>query len=174
MQFRQIYLLAIYLLCLGVECPIQAFSQNASEPADWLASIGRFHLLFLHFPIAMTVMTVVAEVLWIGFRNPLFTQAARFMILSAAIFAPPTALLGWALGSGQHYEGIQLDLFAWHRFFGGLTAFLAIAAAVLRERCVQQKGSSTSGYYLCLFFLFLSVSLTGAFGGSLAFGLDVW
>lgn len=195
MQFRQLYLLGMFLLFLGTGFFIQgheghslgvemlsertsadpfSVGKNTSELASWLTSIGRFHLLFLHFPIALTVMTVVAELLWIWFANPLFTQAARFMLFAAAIFAPPTVLLGWALGSGQHYEGVQLDLYVWHRYFGILTAVLAVSAAVLRERYVQQKSASVIGYYVCLFFLFLSVSLTGAFGGSLAFGLDVW
>jgi uncharacterized membrane protein len=139
-----------------------------------LAGIGRFHLLFLHFPIALIVMTVAAESLWIWFANPLFRQAARFMIVAAAIFAPITALLGLAFGYGQHYEGISLDLYVWHRYFGLMTAGLAILAAILKERHVREYSSSSISYYVSLFFLFLSLSLTGAFGGSLTFGLDVW
>ncbi len=154
--------------------PLSAGALSPAAASGWLPAIGRFHLLFLHFPIALTVMTVVAELLWIWFASPLFTHAARFMILAAAIFAVPTAFFGWALGYGQVYEGVQLDLFVWHRYFGFMTAGLAIIAAILRERCAQEKTSSTVGYYLCLLLLFISVSLTGAFGGSLAFGLDVW
>ena len=151
-----------------------AHGHHDETVVGWLPAIGRFHLLFLHFPIALTVMTVLAELLWIWFANPLFTHAARFMILAAAVFALPTALLGWALGSGQHFEGVELDLFVWHRYFGFMTAGLAIFAAILRERCVHEKAASAIGYYLCLLLLFISVSLTGAFGGSLAFGFDAW
>jgi uncharacterized membrane protein len=140
----------------------------------WLTGIGRFHLLMLHFPIALIVMTVVAEWLWIWYNNPIFEHAARFMILAAAIFALPTALLGLAYGYGQVYEGLNLELFVWHRYFGLLTAGLAIITAILKECFVRQSASSLTGYYICLFLLFISVSLTGAFGGGLAFGLDVW
>lgn len=140
----------------------------------WLAAIGRLHLLFLHFPIALIIMTVVAEWLWIWFANPVFNHAARFMIVAAAAFAIPTALLGLAFGYSQNYEGIALDLYAWHRYFGFLTAGLAVIAAILRERHVKEYSTSLASYYICLFFLFLSVSLTGALGGSLTFGLDVW
>lgn len=146
----------------------------SSLMTGWLAGIGRFHFIFLHFPIALIVMTVVAEWLWIWFASSLFSHAARFMILSAAIFALPTALLGLALGYGQNYEGISLDLYVWHRYFGFLTAGLAILAAILRERYLQKYSTSLVGYYVCLFLLFLSVSLTGAFGGSLAFGFGIW
>lgn len=143
-------------------------------PIPWLEKIGRFHLIFLHFPIALIVMTAAAEVLWVLFANPLFTHAARFMILAAAIFALPTALLGYAFSFGFHYEGIESDLFFWHGTFGFITAGLAILTAILRERCVHDQSPTPIPYYLSLFALFLFVSLTGAFGGSLAFGLDVW
>ena len=142
--------------------------------ASWLEGVGRFHLLFLHFPIALIVMTVTAEWLGIWFANPLFNQAARFMILAAAIFAPITALLGLAFGYGQNYTGISLDLYVWHRNFGLLTAGLAILTAILKERYIREYTTSLAAYYLCLFLLFLSVSLAGAFGGSLTFGLDIW
>ena len=149
-------------------------AKTSSRLAVWLGGIGRFHLIFLHFPIALIVMTVVAEWLWIWFRNPIFDHAARFMILAAAIFAFPTALLGLAFGYGQVYEGLNLELYVWHRYFGLLTAGLAIITAILRERYVRQYASSLASYYICLFLLFICVSLTGAFGGGLAFGLDVW
>ncbi len=152
------------------------FAQNevSSRLTSWLGWIGRFHLLFLHFPIALIFMTLAAEWLWIWSANLLFNHAARFMILAAAIFGLPTALLGLAFGYGQNYEGMSLDLYVWHRYFGLLTAGLAIIAAILRERYAPERATSLTSYYICLFFLFLSVSLTGAFGGSLAFGLDVW
>lgn len=151
-----------------------AQEEISNHLAGWLGAIGRFHLIFLHFPIALIVMTVVAEWLWIWSANPLFNHAARFMILAAAMFALPTALLGLAFGYGRNYEGISLDLYVWHRYFGLLTAGLAIITAILKERYVRHHSTSLIGYSICLFLLFLSVSLTGAFGGSLVFGLDVW
>ena len=186
-MFRLYMLAGVFLLILGMDFIIMADEANsavadsfsssgktAETAFSWLTAIGRFHLLFLPFPIALTVMTVLAELLWIWFANPLFSHAARFMLLAAAAFALPTALLGWALGSGQHFEGVGLELYVWHRYFGFTTAGLTIIAAYLRERCVHEKTSSVMGYYMCLLLLFISVSLTGAFGGSLAFGFDAW
>jgi uncharacterized membrane protein len=169
-------LMFILSICLCLEAH-EGHSHSLAD-SDFLthffAVIGRFHLLFLHFPIALIVMTVVAEWLWIWFGNPMFSQAARFMISAAAIFAPITALLGLAFGYGQNYEGLSLELYVWHRYFGLLTAGLAILTAILRERYTLERSSSPKSYYISLFLLFLSVSLTGAFGGSLTFGLDVW
>lgn len=169
--------LFISSICLCLEAH-EGHSSFLSTDSDFFlnffSAAGRFHLLLLHFPIALIVMTVVAEWLWIWFGGLMFSQAARFMIFAAAIFAPITALLGLAFGYGQHYEGLSLDLFVWHRYFGLLTAGLAILTAILRERYARELSSSLTSYYISLFLLFLSVSLTGAFGGSLTFGLDVW
>lgn len=146
-------------------------SQNIT---NWISWIGRFHLLLLHFPIALIIMTVVAEWLNIWYDRPVFEHAARFMIAAAAIFAPITALLGFALGYGQHYEGLSLDLYEWHRYFGVTTAGLTVIAAILKERYIRQLSPSLTAYYICLFFLFICVNLTGTFGGSLAFGFNIW
>lgn len=158
--------------------PTSPLNIQAVESPDllafWLEWIGRLHLIVLHFPIALIVMTVVAEWLWIWFDNLIFDHAARFMIIAAAVFALPTALFGFALGYGQNYEGLALDLFMWHRYFGIITACLAVLTAILRERYVRRHASSLKMYYLCLFILFLCINITGTFGGGLAFGLDIW
>lgn len=141
---------------------------------EWMNAIGPFHLLFLHFPIALVTMTVVAETLSLWFPNPIFSQSARFMIYAAAFLAPITALLGLAFAYGQHYEGLSLDLFLWHRYLGLVTAGLAIITALLKRQSINGTNFSQIVYYSSLLILFIAVSLTGTFGGSLAFGIDVW
>lgn len=136
--------------------------------------IGRFHLLFVHFPIALTVMTVLAEWLLVWQRKVIFDHAARFMIVAAAVFAPITALLGFAFAYQVPYEGLSLDLFEWHRYFGSITAGVVVIAAFLRERYSRQYTSSLSAYYFVLFVLFICINLTGTFGGFLAFGTNIW
>jgi uncharacterized membrane protein len=136
--------------------------------------IGRFHLLFVHFPIALIVMTVLAEWLLVWQRKVIFDHAARFMIVSAAVFAPMTALLGLALSYQVPYEGLSLDLFEWHRYFGLMTTGLVLIAAFLRERYSRQYTNSLTAYYFVLAALFICLNLTGTFGGFLAFGFDIW
>ena len=168
----------LFLLCLGVFAEsheVLSINEGAAtgNPVSWLGWIGRFHLLMLHFPIALIITTIVAEWLWIWFENPLFDHAARFIIVAAAIFAPPTALLGLALSYDQSYSGVALDLLTWHRYFGIVTACLVVVAAILRERYVRQYTLSLTSYYVCLVLLFLCINLTGVFGGSLSFGMNV-
>lgn len=142
------------------------------EPTfSWLAWLGQYHYIFVHFPIALIIMTVVAEGFGIWTRNELFYQAARFMIVSAAFFAPPTALLGLALSDGQHhYEGLGETILFWHQSLGLTTAGLAIVTAVLLEGQIRGHLKSLLPYYICLTLLFVSVCWTGMLGGDLAFG----
>src|SRR4051812_19601708 len=73
--------------------------------------LGYLHLILLHFPIALIIMTCIAELLYVRDYNPLYKHAARFMILSAAFFALPTVLSGFAFAFEAHYESHYEDIF---------------------------------------------------------------
>lgn len=133
---------------------------------------GNFHLIFLHFPIALIVMTVVSELLFCWYGFPVFDQSSRFMIIAAAITTIPTALFGFALAYEAHYEGILFSFFWWHRIFGVFTTLLTIVAAILRED-YSGKRWAMKAYYICLAIVFLSVNLTGYLGGAMSFG-PIW
>jgi uncharacterized membrane protein len=151
-----------------------AIGSNAGENLiDWILKLGELHLVFLHFPIALITMTVLAEILFKSHGNPLYENAARFMLISAAVLTPITALFGFALGFGQFYEGTMNDIYSWHRYFGIVTTILVLWAARLRENYIAGKALNLRSYYICLFFLFIAVNLTGLLGGALAFGWGI-
>lgn len=135
-----------------------------------IREIGTYHLVMLHFPIALIVMTVVAEILYSWKNNVLFDNAARFMIISAAVVAVPTFLLGLAYASGQEYAGSAANDLWWHRLLGIFTGVLAAGTAFLREKySAHRKSSDQKRYYFCLLILFFSVCVTSYFGGRMAF-----
>lgn len=134
---------------------------------QWL---GNYHPILLHFPIALINMVVVSELLFFWYRNPVFIQASRFMIVAAAVTAIPTALTGLAYSYGADYEGLQASYFWWHRFFGIFTTVLAIVTAVIQEQYLRRGETRPPLFYLSLFILFVSVNITGFLGGSLTFG----
>ncbi len=138
---------------------------------SFLHWIGTYHLIFLHFPIALITMTVVAELLFYCFKKPVYDQAAYFMIMTAAIWAIPTALLGYALSYNITFHDTALDLFEWHRYFGSVTALLAFITAYFRYAYANQQSTSLKSYYISLLCLFIFVILTALFGGDLAFGV---
>ncbi|MCE2984019.1 MAG: hypothetical protein LW832_10710 [Parachlamydia sp.] len=140
---------------------------SGSGIVPFILFVGEFHRVLTHFPIALIIMTGIAELLYIWKKKVLFDNAARFILISAAIFTPITALLGFALAFGQVYEGIMNDIFAWHRYFGIVTTILVLWAVTLRENYQAGKTKSLRGYYLCLFFLIISLFLTALLGSSL-------
>lgn len=131
----------------------------------WIMRIGSVHLILLHFPIALINMLAIAEVLLAYFRKPMFEHASHFMLISTAILAPPTALLGFIYSYSVSYGGVMETFLYWHMWFGILTAIFAVAVMFIRERT-----GKSSLYYFCLALLILMVNITGFFGGEMTFG----
>lgn len=128
----------------------------------WLEWIGSFHLIFLHFPIALINMLAISETLFIFFRRPIFEFSSKFMLISAAVIAPPTALLGLIYSYSASYSGIMETFLLWHMWFGIGTAILTAIVAFMRERIGLSKL-----YYAFLIFLVLMLNTTGFFGGEM-------
>lgn len=142
-----------------------ATKQFSGRPQNWSQWIGGFHFIFLHFPIALITMATVSELFFVWNPKPLFDQAARFMLIAAAILAIPTVISGLIYSYAASYEGLMSILIEWHMWLGIATAALAIVVAFIRER----KGKIVS-YYISLFLLFLLVNITGFLGGEMTLG----
>ena len=135
------------------------------RPLTWTQWIGSFHFIFVHFPIALIAMTAFSELLFAWFQRPIFDYASRFMLITAAVFSVPTALLGLTYSYTASYSDLLADFIWWHMWFGMATAVVAILVAFLRERLGRSKLYSAS-----LFLLFLLVNITGYLGGGMTFG----
>ncbi len=153
------------VLAESVQSEVEENSQQG-RPTSWIRWAGSFHLIFLHFPIALINMLVVSELLLAWYKKPIFEFSSRFLIISAALFAPPTALLGLIYSYSAPYGGLMERLLFWHMWFGILTAAFAIVLAYVRT----QLGCSRF-YCICLLLLFLFVNMAGFFGGAMTFGL---
>lgn len=132
---------------------------------NWL---GSFHYVFLHFPIALTIMTACAELLYLKTGDILYRNSAQFMLSAAVVFVIPTALLGLALSYGAAYPEPFDFFFFWHRLLGIFTVCWAILTIIVRN---IRYGIA---YAICLSILVLSVFFTGFFGGNLAFGQETF
>ena len=145
--------------------PQSIVEHSGGRPQSWIQWVGGFHLIFLHFPIALIAMTGVSELLFIWRRRPIYDSASRFMIIAAAVLAIPTALLGLVYSYTATYSGLLADFIWWHMWLGISTGIFSIFVVFLRER----KGIGKF-YYVCLFLLFLLVNVTGYLGGGMTFG----
>jgi hypothetical protein len=143
-----------------------------SSPLAWrtLLWLGRFHLLFLHFPIALLLAAGAAECYSAWKRSPSPSGVVRFCICLGAAAAVPTVALGWLYALGGYGVGSP-GLLALHRWLGTATGLWIIATVILSEwdarrevRCWRVR--------LMIFTGVLLVALTAHFGGILVHGND--
>lgn len=146
-------------------CFTPLFGHEEGHLQSWEQWLGSFHLIFLHFPIALITMTLISELLFTRYKSPIFEFSSRFMLIAAAILAAPTALLGLIYSDTMTYEGLLADFIWWHMWFGFSTAIFSIYVACLREFYGKSKW-----YYTCLVILFFMVTVTGFLGGGVTFG----
>ena len=88
-----------------------------------------------------------------------------FMLLTAALLAPLTAVLGFIYSYAELYSGQMATLLLWLMWLGIMTAILTIAIAWMREK----KGISKL-YYIALVILVFMLNVTAVFGGEMTFG----
>lgn len=133
---------------------------------DWL---GRLHPLVIHFPIALFLAALVAELLFASSRLELFRNALRFCLWGAAMSAAVVAPLGWMFAaSGATEEGWILEA---HRWTGTAASFLGLAVLWIVERAERADGSRV-GLRVLLALQALLIGGVGFLGGSLLYGLD--
>lgn len=132
----------------------------------WQKEVGKLHFVFLHFPIALIFMTVIAEICLAFTKGVFYENAARFMLISAAVFSLPTLATGYIMSLTMPYTGSMALLLEWHMWLGIVTAALAITVATVRE-----KRGNTAIYYTLLIALFLIMNVTAYLGGVMTFGV---
>jgi uncharacterized membrane protein/mono/diheme cytochrome c family protein len=132
--------------------------------------LGKFHLLLLHFPIALVFAAGLGEAwsTWQGSPRP--SGAVRFCLYLGALVAIPTACLGWlfaAAGNGVGSPGILTA----HRWLGTAAAvWLVITAACIKED--DRSGVRTRRSQFLLAFAVLLTAIAAHLGGLLSRGQD--
>jgi uncharacterized membrane protein len=145
----------------------------ATEPAAvgrLLGWLGKFHLLLLHFPIALVVGAGVGELWSIWRRNPLPSESVRFCLWLAACAVIPTAILGWLFAAAGNGIGSP-QLLATHRWLGTTAAVWLVIMAVCAEGDARRQMRSRR-VRLLLITGILVTALTAHLGGLLAHGED--
>jgi uncharacterized membrane protein len=144
------------------EAPAIPFFRRA---LSWL---GKFHLLVLHFPIALMIAALTGEFWswWKGTRIP--APEVRYCLALAATSAVSTMVLGWCFALGKSNTTGLLSL---HRWLGTLAAGFAIALVVSSEVDVRRGLRNRTTQVLLLVGVLL-VSLTAHFGGLMVHGSD--
>ena len=97
-----------------------------SRLVTWL---GKFHPLAAHTPIAVLMAAAIAEILYLRYRTPELTGAARFCMVLGALGAVVTAALGWAMAVNHSSS----DLLENHRWTGTIAGVASIPIALFGE-----------------------------------------
>jgi len=131
--------------------------------------IGKFHVLVVHFPIALFLEAVFAELLsmWRKERTP--SSIVRFCVLLGAAGAVSAAGLGW-LHAAFSAAGPRQILFL-HRWLGTSAAVWSFGTVILSE-CDARARHRSKTFRIVLFLGAGLIGLAAHFGGTLVFGQD--
>jgi uncharacterized membrane protein/mono/diheme cytochrome c family protein len=141
---------------------------TSSVEKDILHGLGPFHLVVVHFPIALLIAAAVAE-LWSaqhGIRIP--TPEVRFCVLLGAASAVLAAALGWVHAGNGHGAG-ALHVLRIHRWIGTTAAAWAVGTAFISE-WEERRGARSQWFRGWLLVGAILVAVEGHFGGMLVHG----
>jgi hypothetical protein len=125
---------------------------------EWLS---RFHVLVVHFPIALLLTAAFAEALAIWRRATQLRSVTRFCVRLGAASAIAAATLGWTRAS---FSPDSSAILALHRWIGIAACISSIAAALLSFR------SPAWLFRASLFLTAPLVALAGHLGGLTVYG----
>jgi uncharacterized membrane protein len=137
--------------------------------------IGKLHVILVHFPIALALSAVLADVLWAATHRDFFKISGMYCLTLAAIAVIPTVYTGWELLETQQQTMVAnyLKIAHIHRACAITSLVLIIAAAVLRlARKNHLEGGWLAVYTILMVLITGFVSATGHFGGMLTHGTD--
>jgi len=134
--------------------------------------LGKFHPLVVHFPIALLLGAVLAELIsWVG-RYEKFDIVGRFCLWLGVFGAVAAAPLGWLAAMHANYPQLERIL-EWHRWSGTSVATLAILTLIVSEVSHRKKRKILKMLYRGLLLLVaILVGMSSHFGATLIYGPD--
>ena len=134
-------------------------------------ALGKFHVILVHFPIALALAAVLGDVLWIIWRKDFFRGAAFYCLLLAAVAAIPTVITGDMHLDDKGYTGEYLSLAEKHQDFGIASMCVLLAAGLVRAvRRNRPTGWWLGAYVVLIVAIAALISITGYYGGDLSHG----
>lgn len=141
------------------------FAPHGGEGSDWAQFIGRFHLLTIHFPIALILLVPLFELAGNSRFFPGLRTSVNFLLALVTFSAIVAALLGWCLARSGAYSGWLVDQ---HMYGGVFVVGLCWLCWMLHGRFPAQRLSLV--YTFTLFVAVVAVSFTGYRGGQISQG----
>lgn len=157
-----LFALAPILLLLGL---LLFFPPDGAQRSDWAQFIGGFHLLTIHFPIALVFLIPILEIVGRSRRFQQLHASVELTLALAFFSAIVSAILGWFLARSGGSSGSLVVQHMWGGFFVSVCCWLCW---MLRGRFAGPRFDIA--YFSCLVITVLVVSFTGYRGGQLSHG----
>jgi mono/diheme cytochrome c family protein len=155
---------------LPADQPEQSRPVEVDSGARLIRWLGKFHLLLLHFPIALVVVAGIGEAKSMWQRNRIRPEPVRFCLWLAALAVIPTVVLGWLFAAGGNGVGAP-RLLAAHRWLGTTAAVWLTITATCAEWDARRQARSRVVQVL-IFAGVIITAVTAHLGGLLAHGND--
>jgi uncharacterized membrane protein/mono/diheme cytochrome c family protein len=143
---------------------------DTSSIGRFLGRVGKFHLLLVHFPIALILAAAVREVWSLCRQSRIPSVAVQFCLRVGALTAIPTAALGWFLAAAES-AGLSAQTLNAHRWIGTVATIWVVITALGNEHDVRQ-GVRTRFIRFLILSGALITALAAHLGGLLVHGAD--
>jgi len=145
-------------------------SPDSSPFSKASASIGKYHPLLVHFPIALFLTAAFAQVLNMRTKEGAYDKTVSLLVWCGAIGALVAGLLGWA-HSGPVQTG-ENSVMSSHRWIGTLLLVGGIVLAYIMTKAASKDGGIRKNmiFNILLFGFAIAVAVQSFLGGALAHG----
>jgi mono/diheme cytochrome c family protein len=138
---------------------------GGARSSDWAQFIGGFHLLTIHFPIALILLVPLLEICGRSRRLRHLHPSVGPILALASVSSIASAILGWILARSSGFTGPLVVQHMWGGFFVSVFCWLCW---MFRGRFAGQRFDVA--YFSGLVVTVLLVSFTGYRGGQLSHG----
>jgi mono/diheme cytochrome c family protein/uncharacterized membrane protein len=133
------------------------------------ALFGKFHVLVIHFPIALLAAAALAETIAVWQDSWIPSPTVRFCVLFGAASAVAAVALGWLHADVGGFGSASARFLAIHRWLGSAMGLLAIATLLSSERD-HSRGRRSVLFRILLCISACLVGATAHFGGLMVHG----
>jgi len=144
---------------------------HSSNPFDLKAALLAGHAqhpVIIHFPIGLSIASVVFDLLAVWRKQPLLAPVAYYNLIGAALTVPLAIATGlgawrWQLGGATLKGNLQL-----HLICALTSASLIFVLCWMRSRLRRRGRSLSTAYWALTLIALLVITLTGHLGGILS------
>lgn len=132
--------------------------------------IGKLHVVVVHFPIALALCAVLANVLWLAIPKDIFKRSAIYCLVLAVVSSLAAVITGFVTARGQELTGDYVNIFAIHKYLAIASFIAAVLVAGIKLGRPRLEKWWLAAYWLLMLALAVSIALTGHYGGMLVHG----